>query len=358
MSRPRLLAVILPLVCGCDPLHTGFDEREPAVMYRATHAATDPDVPSELAIMTWNIKYGGGRIRFFWECLGDRANMTIAEVESNLAGIAAKVNREQPDLVLLQEVDVEAKRTAYVDEVQYLLDHTHLTYGAYASQWRADYVPSDGVGRMDSGNAILSRWPLVDAERLALPLIGNEDALTRYFYLKRNILRARVARTDPPLWIVATHTEAFSDDGTKRKHIDRLAAEMQARAAAGGLVIGGGDLNEIPPNAPRRNDFPDDCTSGRYAGDKYLGEEDWLDGLFASFNPAASLDQLGSDPERWYTFSGDELTGWTRTLDYLFTTGTWQPGSALVHQGEDQGGSSTILLSDHAPLTATLELQP
>src|SRR5690606_1556391 len=105
-----------------------------------------------------------------------------AEVETNLQRIADVINAVDPDVLFLEEVDVNSKRSAFVDQVQWLLDHTQLNHGAYASQWRADFVPSDGLGAMDSGNAILSRWPLDDATRFALPLREDQSALVRYFY--------------------------------------------------------------------------------------------------------------------------------------------------------------------------------
>ena len=97
-----------------------------------------------------------------------------------------------PDILLLQEVDVSSKRSAYVNQLQYILDRTHLKYGVYASMWNAEIIPSDGLGRVDAGNAILSRWEITDAERIQLPLRTDQDALTQYFYLRRNILKAKI----------------------------------------------------------------------------------------------------------------------------------------------------------------------
>src|SRR5690606_18763949 len=110
-----------------------------------------------LKVMTYNIKFGSGRINFFFDCHGDRVLMTKAEVETNLQRIANVINAVNPNVLFLEEVNVNSKRSAFVDQVQWLLDHTQLNHSAYASQWRADFVPSDGLSAMDSSNAILSR---------------------------------------------------------------------------------------------------------------------------------------------------------------------------------------------------------
>ena len=44
---------------------------------------------------------------------------------------------------------------------------------------------------------------------------------------------------------------------------------------------------DIPPGSPLRQGFPEDqgCTTGRFEPDSYLGEEAWLDRLYASYRP-------------------------------------------------------------------------
>ncbi len=349
----RVALTSLLLVASCDPFNTGFDDVEGAVVY---HAASASPVPARTAtdpirVMTYNVKYGGARLRFFWECNGSRTLMTEGEVTSNLDALAARIAAERPDVVLLQEVDTwRSKRTAYVDEVQYILDRIGLNHGAYASQWKADYIPSDGEGPIDSGNAVLSLWPIAEATRYALPLVTDSSSLERYFYLKRNVLEVRIAvPVAGDLWILATHAEAFSSDGTKKLHLDKLKELMDVRAAAGARVVGGGDLNEIPPTSPLRSSFPEDvgCTDGRFEPDSYVGEETWLDGLYGSYAPDVTPAEFGPNPTPWYTFVGDEHVPLDRKLDHLFTNGTW----ANVRVLQD-----AILLSDHVPVVAEMVL--
>ena len=178
---PLLCAsVASPLATGCDPFHTGFEDLEDAKYYRSARAPAKPPLEGPLRVMNYNVKFGGGRIDFFFDCYGDRVLMSENEVRSNLAALARKINDYDPDLLIVQEVDVNSKRAAFVDQMQWLLDHTALDYGVYASQWKADFVPSDGLGAVDSGNGILSKYPLTGAERIA-----GIDAPTRSVLLDR-----------------------------------------------------------------------------------------------------------------------------------------------------------------------------
>ena len=259
---------------------------------------------------------------------------------------------------MLQEVDRNSTRSAYIDQTQTLLDATDLNYGAYASQHRVDFLPSDGMGHMDFGNAILSRWPIVEASRIALPLVEEYAGYYRYLYLKRHILDATI---DLPgvdgFRAINTHLEAFSDDGTKRDQIDRFHEQLSSADGEGALFVASGDLNSLPPGATQMSDFPDDCP-GLFDPDDYSKEEDWLDGLFADFNSAMSLDEVADNEAAWFTYTGNPDEGWTRTLDYAFTNGSWVDGESYVMQDVASGGHDTLPLSDHAPVHMVLEVNP
>jgi endonuclease/exonuclease/phosphatase family metal-dependent hydrolase len=262
------------------------------------------------------------------------------------------------DIVLLQEVDIHSKRSAFIDQVQWLLDNTDLNYGVYASGWRADYIPGDGLGAMDSGNAILSRWPIADAWRIPLALRSAQGALTRYFYLKRNILNATIDIPDQTgFHVVNVHTAAYSKDGTKQKHIDRFKAELDKLNRLNALFVGGGDLNVIPPGSVQVNDFDDlVCMDEDFIADDFTEELTWLSPLYGSYQPAIPLDAYQLDNSRYYSHTVDAEGFWNRKLDYLFTNGEWQVGSGLVHQDLNSGGMATMPLSDHAPVSAVLVL--
>ncbi len=357
--RIWLVTALMAGAGACDPFHTGFEDDEYPLYYSASSIAAPEGSPQTLLVMDWNIKFGGGRIDFFFDCYGNRVLMSRGEVVSHLQGIADKINQVKPDILLLQEVDINAKRSTFVDQVQWLLDHTELNYGVYASHWRADFIPSDGLGAMDSGNAILSRWPFGEAERIPLALRSDQSSLTRYFYLKRNILRAEVVFTGrPSIEVLNLHAAAYSQDGTKKKHIDTFKSWLDAVDAAGTLLIGGGDLNTIPPGSQQISDFDDSvCTDEEFIADDFSEEVEWLVPFYAAYQPAIDLAVYQANNAPYFSHTTNKDGFWNRKLDYLFTNGTWQIGSGLVHQDVTTGEVETMPLSDHAPLTAVLVLR-
>jgi endonuclease/exonuclease/phosphatase family metal-dependent hydrolase len=356
--RCWLVPALLGLVCACDPFHTGFDDVQRAVSYRAKADKPEPDPTRPLRVMNYNVKFGGARIDFFFDCFGDRVLMSEAEVKANLAGLAEVINRYDPDVLVVQEVDVNSKRDAYVDQVQWLLDHTALSHAVYASQWKADYVPSDGLGAIDSGNAVLSKYPLSGAERIALALRSEQSGIERYFYLKRNLLRVKLEVPDKkPTWVVAVHADAYSKDGTKRQHIERFKAELDRLAELGNTVIGVGDLNTLPPGTEKQFGFPDSvCKDEEFKADDYREETDWLEPLYDAYTPEVPLDVYQADNASYFSHTVDKDGFWNRKLDYVFTNADVVPGSGVVHQDQAHGGLETMPLSDHAPVTVELEL--
>jgi endonuclease/exonuclease/phosphatase family metal-dependent hydrolase len=241
--------------------------------------------------------------------------------------------------------------------MQWLLDHTRLDYGVYASQWKADFVPSDGLGAVDSGNGILSKYPLAEAERIALSLRSDQSGLERYFYLKRNVVRAKLVLPErDPVYVVATHAEAYAEDGTKRQHIERFRAELDRLDDEGHVVIGAGDLNTLPPGSGQQFDFSDSACTEEYVADDYREESDWLAELYARYEPEVPLADYHADNARYFTHTTDKSGFWNRKLDYVFTNASVVEGSGLVHQDEASGGMETMPLSDHAPVSVEIEL--
>ena len=206
------------LVISCEPLVTTFNDTEDAILYQANLINEYPAKKS-VKVMTWNIRFGIARLDFFGDACGDKAIFSKSEVMVGLEGIAKKINETDVDIVLMQEVDIQSKRTSYLDQVQWLLNNTGMNYGAYASKIKTQIIPAEGYGRFDAGNLILSKWKLEDAIRHKLPLRGDQDALTQLFYLRRNVITAKVKMPGSPFYAVNAHLTAFATDEIGRAHV-------------------------------------------------------------------------------------------------------------------------------------------
>ena len=357
-------SIVIPLAvlvtAACVEIGPEYPEREAAQMLEA--ATVDPaDVNTTLLrVMSYNIKFGGARIDFFFDGWGERVHMTAAEVQDNLDGVLALIDEVDPDILLLQEVDRDSRRTAFVDQAQYLLDNSKLNYGAYSHAWKANFVPDHGLGKVDMGVMIASRYPLEDAERIDQGVIDEQHPFTQAFYLRRCMLKAGV-RISPGRLVHALneHTAAYSTDGTKQRQIDQVHAE--AKAIKGALIVGG-DFNALPPGASKLEGFEDEKAVLTAEPVHYRGESTWMQGMYDLLNPAIPLADYKADEKRYYSASVNKDVFWTRRLDYLFSRDQWSAGATILQRPGDKWLSKPIVndpmkLSDHAPVVALLPLQ-
>jgi endonuclease/exonuclease/phosphatase family metal-dependent hydrolase len=346
------VGLFLMVLFGSNQIVNRFEPKEPAEYYQATKLKPAPASVDSMQVMDWNIKFGGARIDFFFDCYGDRVHMTEAEVLKNLEGLANKINHENPDVLILQEVDITGARVAGVNQVQWLLDHTQMNYAVYASQWDA-YIPKYDLGRVNSGNAILSRWPLDSAVRVALPQMQEKPWLERYFYLRRNLLEARVNAPNKPLWVVATHLEAYCKDSTRFKQLRILEKTVRKHTQRGDVVLFGGDLNTLAPGTKKLKGFDDSvCPDEEFVMDDYTAEREWLSPYYKTYYEAIPLAEYQQDEKRYYSHTVNGKGFWNRRLDYLFSNKPLKNGR--IHQGNQPNEMPTMPLSDHAPLTTTL----
>ncbi|MBM4375526.1 MAG: endonuclease/exonuclease/phosphatase family protein [Deltaproteobacteria bacterium] len=371
---------------GCEPFAVTYDAaREDVPVFRRSTVLEpgDPGTPAELRVVAWNIKYGAGRIPFWFDCWGDRVQMSKAEVDENLSKLYAHLRELDPDVLLVEEIEVNSRRSAYVDMVRGILENTRLNYAAYYETWNSQYVASEGVGRINLGNAIFSKYPIRRAERIRQEDRTDQGGLTKYFYLHRAVGRAELElRPGERAVALVVHTEAYDNDGTKQRQIQQIRELVAAETLP---TVLGGDFNELPPVAVRLEGFPDER-------DEAVCSEDFvqppytphvMQPFYDELVPALALERYGTteaEQSRYFTHSvlgpddvNDEGQSgdWNRTLDYLFatTSTSWVPGSTDVVQrkGQRLGGdaglgpvivSDVLRLSDHAPVIGTWRLTP
>lgn len=392
MHVPSVLLVVLLLVLqACEPFANSENfTQEPVLVFKRSTLVPpkDPGSPAQLRVMAWNVKYGAGRIPFWFDCWGDRVSMSKTEVEANMAGIYGLLNEVQPDILMTEEIELNSRRSAYYDMIRGVLEHTDLNYAAYFETWNSAYIPSEGLGRINLGNAIFSKYPIVVAERIRQADRTDQDALTAEFYIHRAIGHVVIElpqKTRIAAYVV--HTEAYDNDGTKQKQIQQIFDLLKAETLP---FLMGGDLNELPVTAVKLQHFPDERATAICAPDftqpPYTPQvmQKWYD----SFQNFISLERYGkteAEQKRYYSHSilGPDDTNdagqhgfWNRTLDYLWIrqADAWLPGSTDVIQqkgqklGEDAAKSieglgpviqsDVLRLSDHAPVTGIWQVKP
>ena len=373
-KRPRQLAAITVAagLVSCEPMADELQGNEvPADIFRSRNLVEPAQNPTELRILSWNVKYAGARLDFWFDYWGDRTAMTKAEVTANLENLCELVREVDPVVFLAQVIEINARRKRYVNMISHMLECTQLNYAAYAPAWKSRYVPSEGFGRVNLGNAIFSKYPITQASRIRQADRTDLDALTQKFYLHRTIGRAQLQlAANRSLVAYVVHTEAYDQDGTKDQH---LAQIKQIVANEPSTFLVGGDFNELPPNAIKRVNFPDEHPDARgtsFEQPPYRPE--LMRWFYDDLQPWITLEQFGETIEsqaHYYSHSviGPATIGtdgrpgsWNRTLDHLFSSRDtkWIESDSDVLQTAGRQGIAIdpLFLSDHAPIVGTLRL--
>jgi endonuclease/exonuclease/phosphatase family metal-dependent hydrolase len=213
------------------------------------HAGSENENRATIRVVTLNLLHGGP-----WSGLVG----TGADVEARLALVIEQLVALRPDVVGLQEASVGGRRGNVAERLGRALGlewvHAPTTSQVFRIAWLDRAITS--TIRFNEGPAVLSRFPVVGSEIVALPRCAN-------VIVPRVLLRVAVRTPGGPLDFYSTHTSR--DDCQLR----RVAELVRARRGPLPALVTG-DFN-----TPER--------SGAYAE---LLEAGFLD-AFRAANPQA-----------------------------------------------------------------------
>jgi len=309
--------------------------------YGASETAAAP-AGGSLVVMTWNIAYAHGPGS---EGTG-YAIRPRADIEARLAKIGEVIRDSGADIVLLQEVDFDSDRSHRVDQLEALAHSTGLRHAARAVSWRARHIPfpywppSAHWGRMESGGAVISRYP-IESNRVTLhPKPASHSSVYNAFYLFRYSQTVGVDIGGRTLRVVNNHLDAY-DRANREGQARALAAMVRdfgtSEDAASGVDIVAGDMNAPPPEAALLHGFPDEPEAD-FRGDGTLAVLRGIDGL-REVAPAASGESGGLTFPAWDP---------NRRLDHVFARHGLEIKTVRVLETGD--------LSDHLPVVVGIAL--
>lgn len=301
-------------------------------------------------IMSYNVQFmaGNQNYRFFYEGGADIGPQEET-MNQTIQAVAQIITAEDPDILLLQEMDDGAKRTHYVDQLaqlRYALAHKYPAY-TQTFYWQAAFIPHpSGIGAAGMKMVILSKYHIDSAVRRALPQ-PKRGWFVDHFYPKRAILEARLPLTDGrELAVMNTHYEAFTR-GTdiSQREVAATMTHLQNLTAQGTPWIIGGDFNLLPPGQYERI-APD--------SQKYYNHPTEITPLYEQFQPIIPPSHNLTDEEmtQWFSLlpNNEQYTKPVVTLDHFFTSHNLKiQNSHIRHE-------NTYHISDHLPLITTIQL--
>lgn len=231
----------------------------------ASLATQQLQVDEEYRALTFNIGFGAydREFSFFLDegvmadgtpTVGSSSRSASKEAtELNTDTTLSQALSEKPDILLFQEVDVQADRSWGVDQrARILSEFSAGTWYDYATNFHSSYLfypVTNPIGRIaDSGLLTISSYEIDSAERRSLPV---SDAFpTKYFDLDRCVTISRLPVTGSEgsptneLVLINVHPSAYDEGGTIRAlQMEMLRGILKDEYAAGNYVIVGGDFN-------------------------------------------------------------------------------------------------------------------
>ncbi len=316
-------------------------------------------VGQHFKVLSWNIQYLAGKDFVFFYDDGAEVAKNVATrptpqaIGNTLKEVAKVIIQEDPDLILLQEVDDGAARTDYQDQLEELLLLLPDEYKCHTSTfyWKSSFVPDPNVwGSAGMKLSIISKYQLKTATRHALPLITYPNLpfnrvvyewVKRQFYIKRAIQEVSIPlEGGGELLIFNTHFSAFAQgSNTMEKQVSKAQQLLEGADSKAKPWIFAGDLNLLPTTKAYQQLNP--THQGLY------NEKSELEPLLAKYPSFPSPEQVDTTQSKaFFThFPNDpRVKAPDRTIDYIFHS----PSITLFRAYVQQEG--TLKISDHLPI--------
>lgn len=312
---------------------------QPARVHNAENASSLSN-KDEIKILNWNVQFMAGKDYHFYYEGGTDERPSPEAIDETTKEVARVIKEEDPDIVLLQEVDDGADRTDNEDQLQNLLELLPEDYSSHSSTfyWRAAFTPHPHImGSVGMKLSVISRYRIESVTRYQLTL-KPDNWFVKQFDLKRAVLEVRIPREQgKDLLVFNTHLTAFAfGSDVRSRQVEEIQSILKETSGEGYPWVIGGDFNLQPPGAEAEENG---------------GEV--IKPLFDNYQAVPGYEEVnGASSEDWYThFPNDiEITEPSETIDYFFLSNNLTLGEHYVRQ------EGTLDISDHLPMVAEISL--
>ena len=245
------------------------------------------NIDDTVSLLTFNTGYGA--LSSDQDCYFDGGETVIPEsgdlVKKNVAGMAGILKEQDADIYFLQEVDRDAKRSYYVDQLPSYTKATGFS-SMYGCNFKVFYVPFNRhMGKVDAGIVTLTGYNVTSSTRYQLPLSFSWPI--SMVNLKRCLLESRIPieGSDKELVLVNLHLEAYDSGEGKIAQTKMLMDILEKEYKAGNYVIAGGDFNQT--FEPVADSYP--------LTEESIAEEKWAPGIVAESDLADGFEFAVAD---------------------------------------------------------------
>lgn len=240
-----ILAVLSYLIYVVLSYHRVEDNLTLEIEGNATNAVP---VNTELSLLTYNIGFGAYSADYSFFMDGGEHSRALSKeaVLNNINGVMNVIANENPDFVLLQEVDTDGTRSYYINQKNLITEKYQKYDSVFAENYDSPYFLYplyEPIGANKSGILTLSRFHIESSIRRSLPV---ENSLSKYFDLDR-AYSVSVIKTNngKDLVLYNVHLSAYTSDGTiAEDQLKMLSEDMLSQYKKGNYIIAAGDFNK------------------------------------------------------------------------------------------------------------------
>ncbi len=210
-------------------------------------------IGDSVKVMTWNTGYAslGETADFFMDGGSMVKTADADQVEENVARILEVIEKQNPDVVFLQEVDLNSSRSNHINQyAEYEAALSDEYVDTFAYNFKVLYIPYPipNMGQVNSGLATFQKYSLTDSQRIQLYCPFN--TFVAAFNLRRCLMvnRVPIENSDKELVVINVHLEAYDSGEGKVKQTAQLKEFIEAEYEKGNYVIAGGDFNQVFSN--------------------------------------------------------------------------------------------------------------
>jgi endonuclease/exonuclease/phosphatase family metal-dependent hydrolase len=327
-------------------LYASVDNYKPEEKIQLYAENTPTSLPdsSVFNLLIWNIGYAGldASMDFFYDG-GEQMRPSEKGVNNNLQGIR---NTLKPffayDFVLLQEVDIDSKRSYFTNQAKAIGDDFPEYFPFTGINYQVFFVPiplSTPMGKVESGLMSLTKHKPGSVDRHSFP--GNYSWPMSLFMLDRCFLVQRHPVSDGnELVIVNTHNSAYDNGSLRTQQMNYLKDFLLNEYEQGNYLIVGGDWNQTPygfrPELPSHQFDTKNLT--------YVEEGFPDQGWNWAFDPRLPTNRRVSVPYQ-------QATSLTTVIDYFLL-------SPNIITEEVETIDTDFQFSDHQPVRLVARLNP
>jgi endonuclease/exonuclease/phosphatase family metal-dependent hydrolase len=172
------------------------------------------------SIITYNIGYLSGMTN----------NLAVEKPKSlfdqNINKVIYELKKADADIIALQEIDFDSNRSFHINQ-QEEIAKLGYSYAGQNVNWDKKYVPfpyfpfSLHFGKIISGQSVLSKYTIVNQERIELLRNDNNPFYYDSFYLDRLAQVVKININDKILVLINVHLEAY-DRETRAKQMQKI----------------------------------------------------------------------------------------------------------------------------------------